>query len=287
MKNILKYILITGICSFSYIAEAVSLHAHQGEFFLAPPNSAEAVRLAFEKGSRYVEFDVFITDSNELYCVHGDPEVKHQWNIDKPATALTRQDIENSRFRKNWYGNDFSHMRLSTLDEVLAVVPTNGFIVADIRLPNKKECFFKKFDEAIVKAGLRRSNVIIPVQFIKKFREVSKEYNKATFTLYLNKPSPEKNLSAEEIIARVKKHKEGKFVKMISIGQAGQGEEYLKRINDKDFFRKIKAAGYKAAAWTTDDSKFAKKLIDEYGVDIIYTNRAEAMRKDLNIPRER
>ena len=265
----------------------VSLHAHQGEFFYAPPNSAPAVKKAFDSGSKYVEFDVAITDSGEMICVHWDHELKHQWGINKPLAKVTRQDIDNARPTPDAHRNkpEFINMKLTELDDVLAVTPRDGYLIVDVKRANKD--FYKKFDDAVIKAGLQRSHMYIPLFALEEFRKISREYNKAYLTRYLHKPSTEKNLSAEDMIEMANKHPLKKYIKIISIGQAGQGEEFFKRLNDKDYFRKIKAAGYLASAWTTDDVKVARKLIEEYGVDILYTNRAESMRKDLGLLPER
>ncbi len=288
MKKILVIALaLISISTLNAVPRKVSLHAHQGEFYYAPPNSAPAVKKAFDSGSKYVEFDVAITDSGEMICVHWDHELKHQWGINKPLAKITRQDIDNARPTPAAHRNkpEFMDMKLTELDDVLAVTPRDGYLIVDIKRGGKD--FDKKFDAAVMKAGLQRSHMYLPLFALEGFRKISKEYNKAYLTRYLHKPSPEKNLSAEDMIEMANKHPLKKYIKIISIGQAGHGEEFFKRLNDKDYFRKIRAAGYLASAWTTDDVKVAKKLIEEYEVDILYTNRAESMRKDLGLKPER
>ncbi len=266
----------------SYCLYGVEIYAHQGESMLAPENTPQSIKLAFDKGAKFAEFDVSITDSGEMVCVHWDEQLKYIWGIDKPVSKLTRQDIENSKLSpKNRFAEEYPDAKLATLDQILAVVPANAYLLVDIKIFNAD--FPKKFDDAIIKAGLKRSHMYIPVGLLEHFRKISWEYNKAMYSVYLHKPSSEKNLTAEQIIETAKNFKMAKYLKSINIGQAGQGEEFLKRLNDVDFFKKIKAAGFKAGAWTTDDPKLAKKLIDEYGIDILYTNKAAEMKEKLGL----
>lgn len=287
MKKLLflSTILMFACVLFAQEQKKVTIIAHQGEMKLEPPNTPQSVKRAFDTGSKYVEFDVAETESGELICVHWDNELKYQWGINKPLPKVTKEDIENSRHQWKHVLARYPDIKLPVLDEILAVVPKDGILIVDIKRFTKD--FPKKFDDAIMKAGLKRSNMYIPHAFIMEFRKISKQYKNAMYSIYLHKPSTEKNLTAEEIIEYVNNHPAKKYIKNIGIGQAGQGKEFFKRLNDKDFFRKIKAAGYQAAAWTTDSLADAKCLIEEYDVDIIYSNIAEKMRSDLGLPKDR
>ena len=286
MKNIFFSFIFAVISAQTLFGayENIQLHAHQGEFYLAPPNTWASVKKAFDLGSKYVEFDVGITDSGEMICVHWDYELSSQWGINKTFAAVTAEDIEKSRPSSSLpYASEYKDMRLNTLDQILAVVPKDGYLIVDVKRSNA--VFPKKFDEALQKAGLSRSNMIIPHGLINKFREISTEYDKATYSIYFSSdPGTNPNQTAEFLIADAKRI--SPYIKIMSVGQAGEGTLYLQKIG-KDFFKKLKAAGFLCAAWTTDSPALAKQLIDEYGVDIIYTNKAADMRKKLGKPRER
>lgn len=264
--------------------ENIQLHAHQGEFFLAPPNSWASVKKAFDLGSKYVEFDVGITNSGEMICVHWDGELNAHWGITKTFADVTAEDIKNSKLSPSLpYASEYSDMKLNTLDQILAVTPKDGYLIVDVK--RSDSIFPKKFDEALQKAGLSRSNMIVPHWLINEFRKISTEYDKATYSIYFSSdPGTNPNQTAEFLIADAKRI--SPYIKIISVGQAGEGSLYLKKIG-RDFVKKIKNAGFMFAAWTTDSPALAKKLIDEYEADIIYTNKAADMREKLGKPRER
>ncbi len=285
MKKLLTITLASTLTCISY---AVSIHAHQGEWTNEPANSWVAVKKAFDTGSKYVEFDLCFTKSGEFICVHCDNSLKGQWHINNKKIAdVTKEDIEQSRPKQKKYAERYPNMRISTLDDILRITPKDGCLIVDVR--GFRKGYAEKFDEAVVRAGLKRENMYIPAGLIHHFRAISKEYVNAYYTIFLSKPSTEKNLTAEEIIKNAKNHKNKEFIRIISIGQAGYNlaGDYLKRINDKDYFRKFKKAGYLASAWTSNDPKMVKTLIEEYDIDIVYSDRADFIRKTLNIPAER
>ena len=276
---------LTGIL-FATPVEKVEFRAHQGERFLAPQSSATAVKKAFELGSDCVEFDVSMTDDGSFVCVHDRGALKAYWGIDKPINKITKQDIEASsllpKARKGFF-RDCPDMKISTLDDVLAVTPKDCRLIVDIK--RFTPTFAKEFDKAVLRHGLKRSNMILTRHF-DAFRKISPEYAQVIEinTSVIGFPNkPPKIMPAEHYIEIAKKHKYAKHIKFISLGQAHFGEHFLEQLPSKDFFKKIKAAGYKSVAWSSDNPEFIKKLAEEYDVDVIYTNKASFVRKYFNI----
>lgn len=264
--------------------------AHQGECYIEPPNTAPSIKTAFDWGSKFVEFDVAISDYGVLICSHDSGELKRYWGIDVPLEKVTMEDVAKTKLSKDVVGAErYPNLKVSTIEDIFAVTPKDGFLFVDIKRFNKD--FAKKFDEALKKAGLKRSHMIIPLFAIEEFRKISKEYDKAVLTVFTGMPDLQRTFTIEEIFETINKYEgRGKeFLKIVGIGHVGFGEKtFLKKIKgDKDFFKKIKAAGYIPMAWTTHSEGFSKKLFETYGVEIICTNKAAHMRKELGLPRER
>lgn len=284
-KAILSIICAASICSAIELKD-VKLVAHQGEFLLEPPDTPMSVKKAYELGSKIVEFDVFDTDENQMVCFHGPNELKWHWGINKPPRKLTREDVKNSRYAHKAFKQRYPNQTIPTLEEILAVVPKDGMILLDSR-PQDPKRFAKLFDSALLKAGLKRSQIIPTLSSLNELREISPEYTGAILFHCFN-PKAQKNISAEELIAVAKRHKNAVHIKYIGVGQAGWGTDlFLKLVNDKDFFKKIKAAGFIPCAWTTDEPELVKILVKEYGVEFILTNRASWMRQQLGIQKDR
>lgn len=281
-KTILSIICAASICSAADLT-TVQLVAHQGEMLLEPPDTPMSVKKAYDLGSKIVEFDVFDTDENQMVCFHGPNELKWHWGINKPPHKLTKEDVKNSRYAHKAFRQRYPNQSIPTLEQILAVVPKDGIILLDSR-PQDRKRFAKLFDSALLKAGLKRSQIIPTLTSLKELREISPEYTGAIYFHCFNRNS-DKNITAEQLIANAKKHK---HVKYIGVGQAGWGANvFIKLVNDKDFFKKIKAAGYIPCAWTTDDPAFIKKLVEEYGVEFVLTNRAAWIRQQLGISKDR
>lgn len=284
-KIILATICAASICSAVELKD-VKLVAHQGEFFLEPPDTPMSVKKAYDLGSKIVEFDVFDTDENQMVCFHGPHELKSHWGFAKPPRKLTKEDVKNSRYAHKHFKQRYPNQTIPTLEQILAVVPKDGTILLDSR-PQDRKRFAKLFDEALLKAGLKRSQIIPTTASLNELREISPEYTGAIWFHCFN-PKAKKNISAEELIAIVKKNKNAKHIKYIGVGQAGWGaEKFLNLVGDKDFFKKIKAAGFIPCAWTSDDPTLIKKLAEEYDVELVLTNRASWIRQQLGIPKDR
>ncbi len=278
---------LTSVVCFAKETPKVQIWAHQGESRLEIPNSPMAVKRAFELGSKYVEFDVSITNSGEMICVHGAHELKSHWGITKKLKDITREDIEKSKIKLKHFSKKYPNAKLPTLEQIFAVVPPDGILVVDVKRFNEE--FVKKFDTLLQKAGLKRSQIIIAnrsVELAKMFKKISPEYNKFR-TSYFFGEKWKNNASAEEVIKHTTRGEKDIFY-TIGIGQAGLEKKYLKFLSqDKDYFRKIKSAGYVPCAWTTDNPELAKKLIHEYGVEIVFSNKASFLREKLGLPKER
>lgn len=288
MRFILPVFLLTSILCFADAkTPKVQIWAHQGESRLEPANTPMAIKRAFELGSKYVEFDVYITNSGEMICVHGKGELRAHWGINKLPKDITREDIEKSKLQIKHFAERYPNAKIPTLEQIFAVTPKDGILVADVK--NFNEEFVKKFDELLLKAGLKRSQIIVAnrnAKLAKMFKKISPEYSKFR-TSYFFGEKWKQNAPAEDVIKHTTRDGKDIFY-TIGIGNAGLEKNYVKFLSqDKDYFRKIKAAGYVPCAWTTDNPELAKKLIYEYGAEIVFSNKASYIREKLGLPKER
>ena len=98
MKKLFFLSFLPIIASTSYcLDETIYMHAHRGESSLAPENTVESIKLAFELGARMIETDFIMTKSGTIICVHNRKELLSVWGIDKDPADLTDEEIANAR----------------------------------------------------------------------------------------------------------------------------------------------------------------------------------------------
>jgi len=266
----MKYTLtaIFSIAAASVAFGGIAVHGHRGEPRIAPENTAESIKLAFDLGSQMIETDVNITKEGQLVVMHDRRELKKVWGIDKPVEDLTLEDLKNSKLaHPENYDPKYANAKIPTFDELLKVIPKDKRFELEIKVYG--EGFARKVVEALKRAGLTEKNVLITC-----FRpEVTADF-KRQFpqfeTMHIcgigkgkdGKPTK----TPEQIIAATRQGKAGE----VAIGG-------YKNI-DRAFVKKIQDAGIKVAVWQVenlDDLDYAVQL----GATRVCSNNAHKLRE--------
>ena len=265
------FALVSMFCTAANAQQTLYMHAHRGEPTIAPQNTAEGIKLAFELGARMIETDFRLTKDGTMLCMHAQKDLESVWGIDKKIEDMTLDDILSSKLANpEKFDKKYANCRIPTIDEVFAAIPKDKF--AEIEIKSYGKTFADKIDAARKKAGLSTKNLIITSfhdSFIKAFKAKYPEYETQLVCIMPRKkgvPNP----TPEEIMKRLK----DAGASQVAIGN-------YKAI-DAAYVKKIKDAGYMVGVWQVNTVSELLYAI-ELGVDRICSDRASAIRKEYEL----
>lgn len=263
--TLLPIMALVSACNSADVCEqhTIYMHAHRGEPYLAPQNTAESIKLAFELGARMIETDFSITKNGTMFCMHGPRELKNLWGIEKPIDDITEADIKSSRLiRPQDFDAKYANCKIPTIDEVFASIPKDKYMELEIK--KYGESFADKVEAARKKAGLDYNNIIVTSfnpEWIKDFKSKYPQYE----TLYILVYPFKGERSAEDVIQKAKEA----GASQVAIGNY--------RKIDRAYVKKIQDAGLKVGIWQVqnlDDLAYAAKI----GVNRVCSDYASRLR---------
>jgi glycerophosphoryl diester phosphodiesterase len=162
----------------------------------------EAIRRAYEAGAICVETDFHHTRHGQMVCIHTRRDLEHYTGIKKRIPDLTPEDIKTIDLGEK---SGLSRVyRIPLIDEVMAVVPKDRILQAEIKGYSKE--YPDLFDAAVKKAGLSESNIVVSAFSYDALKDLKARYPKYR-TIYLVKLPKDKAFSAEYWIDMCKKAK--------------------------------------------------------------------------------
>lgn len=165
-----------------------------------PQNTVEAIRRAYEAGAICVETDFHCTRQNQMVCIHTKRDLQYYTECKKSIVDLTPEDIKSLNLgEKHSLAKIY---RIPLLDEVLAVVPKDRMLQAEIKGYSKK--YPDLFDAAVKKAGLNESNIVVSAFSYDALKDFKARYPKYR-TIYLVNLPQGKEFSAQYWIEKCKK----------------------------------------------------------------------------------
>lgn len=111
--------------------DEVSITAHRGSAFKAPENTLSAIEQAIEDGADYIEIDVRMTADGVPVLWH-DADMRRVFGLDGKISGITLAEAR-ERDAGSWFGPDFSHERIATLEEVIATTRGRAGLYVDIK----------------------------------------------------------------------------------------------------------------------------------------------------------
>lgn len=270
----LTLVLLAALGSTAMIVDSKPLPeivAHRGESHDAPENTLAAFQLAWDRNVDTIELDVHLTQDGQLIVCH-DADTKRTTGVDHKikecSCAMLRQLDAGS-----WKGPKWKGEKLPILEECLATIPPGKKCFVEIKVGpeavpavaqaiknsgKKPEQFVIISFQAPTIAAAKKALPTIPAFYLSGFKQ--------------NKETGQWTPTVEELIATAKEiHADG-----LDVSYKGPV--------DREFVRKVKAAGLQFHVYTIDDLEVARKF-QAYGVDGITTNRAAWMRQQLSSPR--
>ena len=167
-----------------------------------PQNTVEAIRRAYEAGALCVETDFHHTRHGQMVCIHTRKDLERYTGSKKRIPDLTPEDIKTLNLGEK---PGLSRIyRIPLIDEVLAVVPKDRILQAEIKGYSKE--YPDLFDAAVKKAGLSESNIVVSAFSYDALKDLKARYPKYR-TIYLVKLPKDKAFSTEYWIDMCKKAK--------------------------------------------------------------------------------
>lgn len=156
------------------------ISAHRGSSVDYPENSIPAYAAAIEQGADWIELDVHQTADNVVVISH-DANIKRIAGIDKNLWEMTYAELE-AYDVGSWFSDEYSYLRLPTLDEVLKLC--KGKIKLNIEIkPTGHETDLEKNVIDIVKKNGFENNCMLASLDIESLKRV-KEIDSDIKTLY-------------------------------------------------------------------------------------------------------
>ncbi len=179
--------------------------AHRGWWGGAvPQNSLEAIRRAYAAGCTWVESDFHHTKAGQMVCIHGGRELKAFTGCSKRVVDLTPEDVAELDLNARSKEKKKKVHRIPLLADVLAAVPSNGVLQAEIKGYSKQ--YADVFDAAVKAAGLSEKNIVVSSFSYHSLKDFKSRYPgyRTVWLIGLNRREP---FDVQDTIARCKEAK--------------------------------------------------------------------------------
>jgi glycerophosphoryl diester phosphodiesterase len=248
--------------------DTANIVAHRGASRDAPENTIAAFELAWRQGADAIEGDFRLTKDNRIVCIH-DSTTKRTAGANLVVAKSTLAELRKLDVGK-WRGAKWAGQRISTIEEVLAIVPTGKQILIEIKCgPEIIDVLKKVLDSS----RLSRQQIIFISFDAKVIAEAKKQLPKhKAFWLTAfrkDKKTGSWTPSPQNVLTTLKK-----------IGADGLDCQAAPAAVDRSFVSALRNRGLELHVWTVDDVKTAR-YFQELGAGSITTNRPAWLRGQL------
>ena len=243
---------------FDYMSEDVqrpAVCAHRGDNVNAPDNSYEAFELAISEGVPWIELDVQLTADGVVVAEH-DGTLKRRFGLDESIPEMTYDELMQHEVINT--GDEYKHVHITTLEEVLLLAKENNVLVQVEPKPLEENSGLEEeVLRVIEKTGMHDRVMIISVysESVAKAKKLDPEITTAHAVMKTWKDYAEvkdaDNLSAE--VGTIK----------------------------PELVHDLHEAGMKVFCWTADDPEGIQYLVS-CGVDVIGTDDPVMVEKMLD-----
>lgn len=254
MKYFLSIFILTFMVSLSQAQ--VQFVAHRGESSRAPENTLAAFKLAWELNADGAELDIHMSKDHRIMVIH-DGNTKRTTGKD-----FEIKDTDSKQIRKldagSFKDSTFRNEKIPFLEEVIKTIPQGKKLFVEIKCPSDVLPWLKKLTQ---KSGKEAQLVFIGFdwQTMVDTKHVFSQ-NKCYWLCSAKK----------ELLERIDK----------TAAEGIDGLDLYSPVIDEDLMGKARQLKLEVLAWTVDDPKEAKRLID-LGVKGITTNRTSWIQSQL------
>ena len=246
---------------------------HRGESQAAPENSLESFALAWARGVKCVEGDFHLTKDEVIVCMH-DGNAKRTCGVDRQLAEMTLAEVKELDCGV-WKSPVWKFTRVPTLEEILRIMPEDGEIFIELKSAGR---ILDKMEDLFARAG-RRPEQLTFIAFDPDVIAAAKKRfpDHLAYWLYTNGleapgDHPPYLLSADELVAKLQE---------LGVDGIDAGLQPERRPASRKYIEALHRAGLSCNVWVVDDPAVAAHLI-ELGVDSITTNRAYALKRELD-----
>jgi glycerophosphoryl diester phosphodiesterase len=238
---------------------------HRGAAYLAPENTLQSIKMAYELGADAAEIDVHLTSDGRIVVIH-DPNTARTAGDDlevskSKAADLRRLDVGALKDAR------YKGATIPFLDEVLAIVPEGRKLLVEVKCGVE---IVPRLIEILERSGKIGRVIVISFQF-DVVAEVKRRRPNLPVLWLVTSDKDKKSGSYRSydpaIIARAK----GANLSGLGLRHDGLAE---------DFAQKAQKAGLLLFSWTVDQPDEARRL-QALGIDALITNRPGWMRERL------
>jgi glycerophosphoryl diester phosphodiesterase len=228
----------------------MKLIAHRGASGYCPENTIPSFKKAVKMGAEMIELDVQMTKDGEIVVFH-DFTVERTSDGKGFIKDLTLEYLKTLDAGK-WFNKDFSGTKISTLKEVFEIIPST--IIVNVELK---------------KLGIDQRNMTNSVYQVVKDanRQDSVIYSSFDHHLLLEL----QNLGAIKLEILIRSNMIKPWLYLNDSGLKCQSINQTLAFVNKDIVDGIHKHGYKINCDTVNEKEQAK-LLEEVGVDAIFTN---------------
>lgn len=250
------------------------LVGHRGDPRLAPQNSIESFKLAWEN-STYVEMDFHEIADGSVICIHEQGEWEKVTGKKQKIETLTLEEVKEADLGNypEWKGK-YKDVRIPTVDEVFAAVPKGKIVVMHIK--NYTPSLDEKIEAARVRHNLDESQLVFygGADAVKSYNAKHKGRRSVWATGFFNKkPAP----SADEVVETCRR-----------IGATAFSTWWREGFLNAEYVSKVRSAGVEFWTWGEFENDDFNRILElrDMGVQLAMTNRAGEFQKRLKDGRE-
>jgi len=255
MKYSFLVFILAMIVSVSY--GQVQFIAHRGESSRAPENTLAAFKLAWELNADGAELDIHLSKDHRIMVIH-DGNTKRTTGQDfeiKDSKSKLIRKLDAGSFKDSSFRNE----KIPFLEEVIKTIPPGKKLFVEIKCSSEVLPWLKKL--------MQKSDKKDQVVFI------AFDWQTIVDAKHL---FPQNNCywlcgSKKELLERMEN----------TATEGVDGLDLYSPVIDEDIISKARLLKLDVLAWTVDDPKEAKRLID-LGVKGITTNRTSWIQAQLN-----
>jgi glycerophosphoryl diester phosphodiesterase len=267
MKNSLFFTGLVTTLMMASSSNALELVAHRGASYDAPENTLAALRLGFEQGADAVECDIYLTQDGRIVLMH-DPDTLRTAGVSNriavtQSSILRRLDVAKWG---QWQGKGFSEP-VPYLSEALKLVPEGKRIFIEVKCGPE---ILPELERVLKASGKKPEQTPLICFNYDTLRQAKERLPKLEMYWLAGADKKKQFAPVEELIEKAR-----------AANFDGLDLNYGFPI-DKEFVRKVHAAGLKLYTWTVDDPAVAAREA-EAGVDGITTNRPQWLREQLGL----
>jgi len=262
-----RLIAITFLLSASScLASPPLLVAHRGASGDAPENTLPAFQLAWEQGADAIEGDFHLTSDGQIICLH-DANTKitcgvHHLVAETDFTTLRKLDAG------KWFHKKFTGTQIPTLEEVIATIPSEKKLYLEVKCGPK---IVTPLIKVLENSQLKTSQLVVisfQAEVIAAIEKMKPEWKTCLLTSIKGESEDSLKPSINEILATLKR------LKCDGISTSAN------TLITKTWITEIRDAGFEYHAWTINESKLAKKFL-ENGAQSITTDFPQKLSNEI------